>query len=98
MTDGAGPDVAGQDAAEECLGIAPRHAVLEQWGAVEDAGAVADREVLELLGQLVFLGDQVARPVLPQAAHVGGAGPFVERRRADHESSRTVSGSAPGAG
>ena len=62
----------------------PVDPVLEERRRVEEPGAVADREVLELLGQLVSLGDEIARPVLPQAGLVGRARPLVERRRADH--------------
>ena len=84
VTDRARPDVAGKDAGEKGLGVGTVDPVLEQRRRVEQPGAVADREVLELLGRLVFLGDEVPGPVLPQARLVGRAGPVVERGRADH--------------
>ena len=44
----AGPDVAGHHAPEEALGVAADDPVLVQRRGVEEAGAVADREVLVL--------------------------------------------------
>ena len=61
--------------------------VLVQRRGVEQAGRVADREVLELLRHLVAGGGQVARPVLPQARLV---------ERAQCARGRASSGSSSG--
>src|SRR4051794_12788880 len=88
-TDRAGPDVARENTGEERLGVGTADPVLEQRRGVEEAGTVPDREVLELLGQLVFLGNEVAGPVLPEAGLVGGAGPLVEGCGPDHRDRRS---------
>ena len=74
----AGPDVASQDAGEERFRVTAVDAVLEQRRRVEDAGRVADGEVLELVGDLVALGGQVARPVAPQPGLVQRVRALVE--------------------
>ena len=80
----AAADVARQHAGQEPLGVPARDAVLVERRGVEDAGAVADREVLELVRRLVARHDHVAGPVLPEPGLVERAGPLVEGRRADH--------------
>ena len=94
-------DVARQHAREEPLRVPPRDAVLVQRRGVEDADAVPDREVLELVRRLVARHDHVPGPVLPQAGVVQRAGPLVERRGADHRArayrlARTRAGPDPG--
>ena len=80
----AGANVAGQDAGEEAFCVRPRDPVLEERRGVEDARRVADREVLELVRDLVAVGRQVPRPVVPQAGLVERAEAVVEGRRVDH--------------
>src|SRR6185503_5177618 len=80
----AGPDVAGEHAGQEPLSPGTVDPVLEQGRRVEDRGAVANGEVLGLLGQLIFRRDEVTRPVLPQAGLVEHAEALVEGSRADH--------------
>ena len=77
-------NVARQHAREEPLGVPPCDAVLVQRRGVEDADAVPDGEVLELVRRLVARHDHVPGPVLPQAGVVQRAGPLVEWRGADH--------------
>ena len=86
-------DVAGEHAAQEWLRVRAVDPVLEQRRRVEQPGAVADGEVLELLGDLVLGGSQVADPVGPQAGFVRGARALVEGRGSDHR--RPVSGLPP---
>ena len=57
----ARPDVAGEHAGQEPLGVGTVDPVLVQRRRVEDPGAVADREVLELLRHLVAVGGEVCR-------------------------------------
>ena len=80
----AGADVAGEDAAKEGLGVLARDPVLVERARVEDAGRVADREVLELVGHLVAIGGQVAGPVAPELGLVERVRALVERGGPDH--------------
>ena len=57
--------------------------VLVQRARVEDAGRVADGEVLELVGHLVAIGGEVAAPMAPELRLIEGARPLVERGRPD---------------
>ena len=90
---GACPDVAGQDAGQEALGVTAVDPVLEERGGVEHPGRIADREVLELVGHLVAARRERARPVGPQAGLVQGVRPPVEWRSPDH--ARDDTGAAP---
>ena len=54
-------DVAGEDAGEERLRVLAGDPVLVERARVEQAGRVADREVLELVRHLVAVGREVAR-------------------------------------
>ena len=88
------PDVAHEDTGQEPLGVGSGDAVLVERRRVEEAGAVADGEVLELVRHLVARGGQVIRPVLIESGLVERGEALVEGRRSDHARASRAAASA----
>ena len=78
------PDVAGHDAGEQPLRVAPRDPELVQRRRVEESGTVAHGEVLVLRRHAVLQRRQVAGPVTPPVRGVELLEPLVERSLVDH--------------
>ena len=81
---GAAADVAGKDSGQEPLRVATVDPVLVERRGVEHAGRVADREVFELVRQLVAVRREMTRPMAPQPGLVEGVRALVEGGRPDH--------------
>ena len=71
-------NIPGEHTGQEPFRVRTVDPVLVERRRVEYPGAVADREVFELVRHLVPVGREVARPVAPQAGLVERAGSVVE--------------------